>query len=267
MDLVEKILWIVLIVSLVSFGIHYVYAEDTIDTLGFEHKNNPVTCIMEPPPIIQDRFHDSIFIMTYESVRMWSTEMHDYTGGDWFIPMRYYEYEDHFDKTPDDFRECNIFIEYRQYNGSDGNPHQSKSALGYTSFDFSSSLHQYAYVMVFFEVTQENPRITLCIGCEDKPETEVTMDITYLSMPDESINRIIMHEFGHALGIGHYVDDDRRSNNIDSLMYPSLDPFGTNTSMIEVLDKEVLVVIYEEDGFGGMWGIPQRSILINDLIQ
>jgi predicted Zn-dependent protease len=267
MDLVEKISWILLIVTLVSFGIHYAYAEDTMNTLGFEHRYNPVTCIMEPPPNIQDKFHDTMFAMTYESVRLWSTEMYDYTGGNWYIPMRYYEHEEHFDKTPDYFPECNIFIEYRQYNGSDGNPHKSKSALGYTSFDFSKSSHQYAYVMVFFEVTQENPKITLCIGCVDKPETEVTVNIEYIPILDEAINRIIMHEFGHALGIGHYIDDDTRLNNEDSLMYPTLDPFGTNTYTIEVLDKEVLIFLYHEDGFNGIWGTPQRTVLVNDLIQ
>ena len=267
MDIVEKIVWLVLIVSLLSVGIHAAYAEDTMDTLGFEHKSNPVTCIMEPPPDIQDRFHYSIFTMTYESVKKWSSDMNDFTEGDWYIPMRYYEHETHFDKTPEDFPECNIFIEYRKYNGSDGNPHSSETALGYTSFDFSKSRHGFSYVMVFFEIPQENPKISLCIGCVDQDEATITIEKKYVPVPDEAVNRVIMHEFGHALGIGHYIEDRNKSNNEPSLMYPTLNPFGDNSSVIETIDKEMLVKLYYKDGFSGAYGVPPRSISISDLIQ
>ena len=54
---------------------------------------------MEPEPIIQDRFHEEVFKITVDSVLIWQNDMKSYTGGNWFMPIFYYEYEEHFDKV------------------------------------------------------------------------------------------------------------------------------------------------------------------------
>jgi len=265
LDLIEKIIWLILIISLVSFfSLGSVFAEDRIETLSMEHRDTPTVCIMEPSPNIQDRFHSGIFNMTYESVNKWSSDMIDYTGGDWYMPIQYHEYETHFDKTPEDFPGCNIFIEYRQYNGVDGKPHKSNTALGYTAFNHSKSWHQYSYVMVFFEIPQENPKISLCIGCDKDPT--ISVEVKHVELPDLTINRVIMHEFGHALGIGHYIEDNNKSNNVESLMYPTLNPFSELSIDISEVDKEMLVKLYYKDGFSGAYGISPYYFEVSELI-
>ena len=253
MDLVEKIVWILLIVCLVSFfSLNSAYGEDKIEVLRLSHPDNPTVCIMQPEPIIQDRFHEDVFKLTVDSVLSWQNEMSDYTDGNWFMPMFYYEYEEHFDKVPEDFPECNIFIEYREYNTGVDEGTTNNKALGWTGFDFSKSWHKYAYVMVYLKSPEVNPHISLCIGCEDN--NDITITFEQKPLPSNTISRIIMHEFGHSLGIGHYQDDRERNNTLPSLMHPNLKPFEENSFKIEDVDKEVLKMIYNKDGFGGQRG-------------
>ena len=74
-----------------------------------------------------------------------------------------------------------------------------------------------------------------------------------------------MHEFGHALGIGHYIEDMDSKNNLPSLMYPNLNPFKENSFELEELDKEMLRTIYNDDGFGGLHGnVPYYYIIETD---
>ena len=267
MDLVEKIMWIVCIVSLVCFfSLNNAYGEDRFEILKFIHSYNPNVCIMEPDHAIQERFHNEVYNSTINSVLIWQNEMRAYSDGDWFMPIYYHEYETHFDKVPEDFPNCNIFIEYRQYNGVDGNPHKSKTAMGYTAFDFSKSWHKYSYVMVFFEIPQHNPKISLCIGCEDREDATITIETEYETLPESTINRIIMHEFGHALGIGHYIDDGKKGNSVYSLMYPTMEPFVENDSSLGLVDKEMLIMLYNDDGFGGQNGLAAYTVSLSELI-
>ena len=92
----------------------------------------------------------------------------------------------------------------------------------------------------------------ICIGCDDNDDIVLTLE--QKPLPSDTINRIIMHEFGHAVGLGHYIEDVISNNNIPSLMYPMMNPFGQNSFAIENIDKEALKKIYNEDGFGGMSG-------------
>ena len=265
MDLVEKIIWILLIVCLVSFfSLNSAFAEDRYEVLRFVHSYNPNVCIMEPEPIIQDRFHEEVFELTVDSVLIWQNDMKSYTGGNWFMPIFYYEYEEHFDKVPENFPNCNIFMEYREYNTGIDEGTSNKKALGWTGFDFSKSWHKYAYVMTYLKSTEVNPHISLCIGCEDK--SDITVSFEQKPLPSDTINRIIMHEFGHALGIGHYQDDRERNNTLPSLMHPNLKPFEENSFKLEEVDKEILRLIYDDDGFAGRHGISpyHYNVVIDD---
>ena len=100
MDLVEKLVWIILATSLIGFFfINEAYAEDRYEILRFTHPDNPTVCIMEPEPVVQDMFHEEVFKMTVDSVLIWQNDMKAYTGGNWFMPIFYYEHEEHFDKV------------------------------------------------------------------------------------------------------------------------------------------------------------------------
>ena len=260
MDRAEHIVWIVLIVSLVSFSLFVVvYGEDKIETMKVFHKDNPSVCIFEPEQDLQDRFHSTIFKHTVDSVLIWQNEMKSYSGGNWYMPIFYYQYGEHVNKTPQEFPECNILIVFEGLNN--GTDIVNSSALGYAHFDFSHSNHQWAMVVVYTKALVETPVVSVCIGCDDVPN-EINIKQEVRDLPENSIRYIIMHEFGHALGIGHYVDDRTKFNNHVSLMYPSMSPFGENDLTIGFVDKEVLVKIYNIDGFKGIYGhTPDRYII------
>lgn len=243
-------------VTVLSFLLlNNVFAEDQYEVLSFEHPTNPTVCIMEPDYVIQDRFHKEILTLTARAVLVWQNEMTEYAGGNWYMPIEYYEYEKHFDKTPEDFPMCNIFLEFRQYNT--GNPEvegtANRYALGWTAFDFSKSWHKWAFVMVYLETSEKNTHLSFCIGCDD--DTNIENKRKELSL--NTVDRIIRHEFAHALGVGHYIEDTNKSNNIESMMYPSINPNieYKELNYIPLADKEILSQIYGGDGFGGRDGV------------
>ena len=75
---------------------------------------------------------------------------------------------------------------------------------------------------------------------------------------DALIGDIISHEFGHALGLGHYESDDRELNNqwaegsipAPSIMAPIMHQ-NPGESQIRPIDIEKIMDLYGEDGFLG----------------
>ena len=257
----------VIIIVLISFcliigSISSVSGDDRLETMKMFHKKNPTVCIMEPNPVIQERFHDEVFMMTVQSVLTWENEMKSHTGGNWHMPMKYIELERHDDKRAQDFPECNIFIVFEELNNGE---FVKKSALGFTKYNFSHSNHQWVLVVVYLKSVVEQQNVSICIGCDDVPN-EVSIKLEYKDHPENSIRKIILHEFGHALGIGHYIEDMDKFNNNISLMYPSMNPFKENNLTIGFVDKECLSKIYGKDGFGGIYGFaPAYYEIINNI--
>jgi len=236
---------------------------DKIETMGVVHKDNPTTCIMEPEPILQERFYNEILTLTILTVQDWSDSMDLYTMNSkhydptgWDIPIKLVEYEDHFDKNVVDFPGCAIFLEFAKDNH--GQHIKNQNALGYTQIDFSKSKHQWAFIMTYLESIEVGHKVAICIGCDTENE-EIEIDLTPKPMPNSAIQKIIRHEYAHALGIGHYVEDRDTKNNVESLMYTQMNPFSQNTEeTIPLHDRETLRQIYGNDGFGGIEGLPVR---------
>ena len=238
---------------------------------GIYHKDNPMTCIMEPAPEIQDRFYNGILTMTILTVQEWSDAMDSYSQdtrfykeSGWDIPMKLVYYENHFDKNVVDFPDCNIFIEFSKENT--GQHILNKKALGYTSIDFSHSNHQWAFIMVYLDSIEVGQSFTFCIGCSDEKKEEYQIDLTAKPMPTEAIQKIIRHEYAHALGIGHYVEDQEFGNDLPSLMYPIMNPFAPVIyDEIPIADREMLRQIYNTDGFGGLNGLMPNKVSIEEI--
>ena len=243
-----------------GLGILGAFGEDRIETMQIAHKGNPVTCILEPHPDNQEQFQNDALLGTWEAIRLWESELTAYTGGNWILPTKYIEWEDHKTKLVEDYPECNIFIGYEGLNEGEG-PVKS-SALGYAYLDFSHSAHNWAFVNVYMKAYSESPHITLCIGCDKDPEVTYTKD-KLTNLPADTIKKIVIHEYGHALGIGHYIEDRSVMNNMNSTMYPVMKPFGEQDLTIGWVDKECLVQIYGKDGFGGVYGFTPYYFTIN----
>ena len=107
-------------------------------------------------------------------------------------------------------------------------------ALGYAQVDFSKSRHQWAYIMIYTEAVEKGTKISLCIGCDSKQEMDMTTKQEMLEMDSDAIKKVLIHELGHGLGIGHYVQDLRTDNNIESLMYPNFNPFSNKNEIEEI---------------------------------
>ena len=236
-----------------------VYGEDTFKTIGDNiwHKSNPTICITEPEPSLQERFYGGVLYDAYYTVKAWQNGLIDYSGGNWTMDVRFYDYEFHNDKHADDFPECQIFMEFEEYSGGD--------ALGTTTYNFSNSTHQYVFITTYLKHI-ENPKIALCIGCDEDLPTEIKIDMNPVYMPYPAIKMIMFHEFGHAIGLGHYVEDKSKNNNVSSLMYTHFDPFDIKHEIIiEPIDFQMAVEIYAKDGFGGLYGLAPKFIGVDYL--
>ena len=256
---------ILITLLILTGGLNFAYAEDWIETLRFVHKDNPTVCIFEPHPIIQERFHKDVFRATVNSVLIWGNEMTQYTGGDWYMDIKYYEYKYHVDKVPTDFPECQILSVYEQINTGEFNV--KETALGFTTFDFSRSSHQYSMIVTFLQFYENRPNFSICIGeCPNQPKPTVSIEQVPKDLSTNVVQKIIMHEFGHALSIGHYVEDRDKVNNEYSMMYPNMKPFSENRLEIGQVDKEMLKKIYGADGFGGFDGFSPYIYRISELL-
>ncbi len=236
------------------------YGEDTFKTIGNNiwHKDNPTVCIAEPEPSLHERFYGGVLYDAYSTVKQWQNELIDYSGGNWFMNVKFFDYEYHNDKHADDFPQCQIFMEFEEYSGND--------ALGTTSYNFANSTHQYVFITTYLKHI-EKPQVALCIGCDEELPQEITIDMNPVYMPYPAIKMIMLHEFGHAIGLGHYIEDKTRYNNVTSLMYPSFDPFDTNGELIiEPIDLQMAVEVYGKDGFGGLYGNAPRFIGVDYLV-
>lgn len=261
-------LTLVLIVLLVSTSTVGMVNADSIETMGggIYHKDNPLVCIMEPNPELQERFYNELLILTYDSVMLWQNNLKSYSGGNWYMMMELISFEKHYDKLVYDFPRCNIFIEFSKENN--GQHIDNIDALGYAQIDFSKSKHQWAYVMIYTEAIEKETKISFCIGCSNQQEQETKHEAKLLEMDSNAIKKVLIHELGHSLGIGHYVQDLKTDNNVESIMYPNFNPFS-NKNMINELpyaDLEVLRQIYTSDGFGGLHGLNQSEIPMEDIL-
>ena len=276
----ENKVLLVLILSaiLITIGSYtYVFAEDSIESMKITHKSNPMTCIMIPEPEIQDRFNNSLLKLTYDVVSEWEDTMTNYTfntklhtADGWHLPIKVVDYPLHFDKKTTEFPECNIFIEYSRVN--EQQHIDNENALGFTSINFRNSSHQWTYVMIYIEGPKQAPVISLCVGCNAEQEQEqqirLTNKNTIVPYEDNVIRKILIHEYAHALGVGHYIDDRTKFNNVSSLMYPNMNPFGINDlDEIPIMDREVVRQIYNNDGFKSHPGNEFNNYTIEEIMR
>jgi len=240
-------------------------AEDRIYSMRLAHADNPTFCIMEPSSDLTEIYHEYLLKTTFDAVMEWQTEMNQFTEGDWDIPVFIYEYEEHFDKDISWFPLCNIFIEYEMKNMSDV---VSSSALGYASYDFSKSWHKWSYIKIYATAEQETTRFSLCIGCEPKT-SEIIQEKNHKLLDRDTVRFIILHEIGHAIGLGHYIIG-LDSKSTDTIMLPALKPFAVENKDVKIglIDKLALVEIYGKDGFGGLEGSSHIEFFsVNDLLK
>ena len=256
MDNVEKALWIILISSLITFGTAVsVFGQfpesDKYEYLGIRHDVRPQVCLFEPNPTHVDwKYWKDVEFESWRAILDWQVEMQEFLPeGDWSMYIHStVPYHEHWNKTPNDYRHCNIFLTYEAFNEDE----ERADALGLTGIDFSNSSHKFTYIVVYLHAVS-NTNIVLDFDDAYKaPETGLAkfeINLDRVELPLQTVYNIVLHELGHGLGLGHY-ESNAPNGFQKSTMTPSLKPFNSNEVFeIKIADKFMLGYLYGVDGY------------------
>ena len=237
-------LFLLICISLISFA-----NADEYSSLGIRHADNPTICIFEPDPLYSSK-GDSIINAAYNSIDLWQKGLYEQMpNGNWEMPIFVIPLEDHKNKNASQFPVCNILISFEYTN-------QDSGSLGYTFLDFSKSYHKYTHVVVFLNDFQITEHYELNLGTLEQEKVNTTFKIVEFSMT--AVQNIITHEFGHAIGIGHYKITDYPIYTADkpwinaSVMYYALNTAADEIGKPLYVDIKMAEKIYGDDGFGGL---------------
>jgi hypothetical protein len=207
----------------------YATIENIYELIGLKIlKPNPTICIMEPDETMQSKFWEVGFIDKIISTSQeWVITMNK-QGGNWDFNYEFHYWNDHKYKAPSDYKQCNVFILFdNDYRGNE---------LGYTSFNYSNSNHKYAIITIHTEFP---------VKFTDIGEYGNTI-IHNVELELCVIEKTILHEFGHILGLGHYQNPYEKK----SIMTPFLNHKVCNDHrIITQIDIDMLIMIYGNDGF------------------
>jgi len=250
------VLFLMLGIMLIALGsLQTVFGQlptvEKYETLGIRHSTTPQVCLFEPNPTHVDwDYWKQAERESLEAILDWQTEMTDFLPeGDWTIDIHAtVPYIEHWNKTPDDYRHCTIFLTYKAFNED-----PDSKALGLTGIDFSKSSHKFTFIVIYLHAIEHNTNIVLNLENFKSDEDGVhryEINLERKELPLNQIYNITLHEFGHGLGLGHYEKWTPQYGESRSAMYPSLDPFKEDQNFeVQLSDKFMLAQIYGMDGY------------------
>ena len=221
-------------------------------------QNIPNVCIFEAEEA-EVNFHErDLYNKSVKWIQEgWIDNLNNYTNSNnWDMTFEYIPNATHYSMNLVDFPQCHVMIVWDAEN--DGSRENLGRAQGYTAFDHAKSTHKYAFINVFTWAPMDRI-INLGLlqlgnytqnedGSFEIPLTEVTFE--YEEVSDEGIRIVVQHEFGHAIGLGHYFKT--LTFNYDSIMPPQVEFNGADDYLaqfqITEYDLEAVVQFYGKDG-------------------
>ena len=219
-----------------------IYAENgeysKYDSLKLRHATNPHVCLFEVNPELYDWY--KLKYITISAIEEWILKLeYAYPNGSWAVLVETIPWEEHEKKTPFDYPQCNIMINYEKSSNS--------KTLGNTSLNFNTSWHKFMFINVFLE-SQKN--ITKIVIGDDISTSTVNMVQESYPLSENTIKNIIVHEFGHGLGLAHFNLNRSMQGYTQSVMAPTISAFDENQILsVTYLDLVMIGKIYGENGW------------------
>jgi len=213
----------------------------------------PEVCIMYPNPDLID--YNNYKNAVVQGIVIWEeglNEMSDMLykgekGYSWELKIKEYaygEYEVKDDKYITKHIECNIFIVFEGFN------EEEPDTIGVTNFDYANSRHKYAVITVYAIQNQKPADINITPNPEEWVDSAQVFD----PINPNTMRQIVVHEMGHALGLGHYYAG--LNNPSRSVMEASMSTwYEINYLPPQHLDYYALIMKYGTDGFK-VWEYP-----------
>lgn len=228
---------LVLIIWLVSIVLPTVYGFEYFKTMGTMYAVYPTYCIMEPNPETEPRYK-YLTEIAKNTIDEWSDKLSETTDGNWNMYYQTYAYEQHKDRTTDDYGQCGGFINFTAEPSQDG-------VLGSASANLEKGFY---WINVQTQISSQKITINLGGDWEDRVKTIIIEG----DIPLNDIRNVLLHEIGHSLGIEHYYCESQEESCANkSIMYPFLDIMTGQNRVVEQVDIDMVVRIYGEDGFLG----------------
>jgi len=200
-------------------------------------QEKPVFCLFEPQGKIEKSFaafYDIVGMVEYAG-DYWAYAMESFgmDKEDWEVDFVIYQDYEYTQRVFDEYPNCDVYTHFELA-------------------DSESTLGGFVKVMKRVRVIDE---MVIVMSNWSIPDPEVDA-VMHKTKDKVAVQQVIIHEFGHALQIGHYAPEVVLSKNTHfDLMAESM-MFGQVHGDFEyrsITDRDVqsLIRMYGEDGFGG----------------